>query len=185
MCPSNFWPPWSYLLPGSFLNCTPSLSRFWGTKSSLMQCQGSRIATWREEGAERWIMPRASAWAQATEHCPRLISSLNVVDVPLCARRYTAWNDMIVLFNFFWKIIDLLMVFFVCFCRCWMTLGCHFLLGQRTPPLLVQRKLPMKNSFTGARMKDLRCVQLLCYRLENDVQSDINFELNWFIISDF
>lgn len=62
-----------------------------------MQCQGSRIAIWREEGAERWIMPHASAWAQATEHCPRPISSLNVVDVLLCARRYTSSNYIIIL----------------------------------------------------------------------------------------
>lgn len=71
-----------------------------------MQCQGSRIATWREEGAERWIMPHASAWAQATEHCPRLINSLNVVDVLLCARRYTSCNDIVFFFIYIYKLIS-------------------------------------------------------------------------------
>lgn len=129
-----------------------------------MLCQGSRIATWREEGAERWIMPLASAWAQATEHYPRLISSLNAVDVLPCARRYVSFTDSYIIFIRYYKNSCCFFNcwwFSVCFGRCWMTPGCHFLLGQRTPPLLAQRKLHMRNSFTAARMKDLRCVQLL------------------------
>lgn len=78
-----------HLLTGSFLNCTHSSSHFWGTKSSLMLCQGCRIATWRGEGAGRWIMPPASAWGPATEHCPRPTSSLNAVGALPYARRYT------------------------------------------------------------------------------------------------
>lgn len=77
-----------HLLPGSFPNCTRSSSHFWGTKSSLMLCQGSRIATWRGEGAGRWIMPPASAWGPATGHCPRPTSNLNAADALPYARRY-------------------------------------------------------------------------------------------------
>lgn len=82
------FPDFVHLLPGSFLNFTPSLSHFLGTKSSLMLCQGCRIATWRGEGAGRWIMLLVSAWGPATEHCPRPTSSLNAVDALPYARRY-------------------------------------------------------------------------------------------------
>lgn len=81
-----------HLLPGSFPNCTRSSSLFWGTKSSLMLCQGCRIATWRGEGAGRWIMPPASAWGPATEHCPRPTSSLNAAGALPYARRYIHLN---------------------------------------------------------------------------------------------
>lgn len=77
-----------HILAGSFLNCTHSSSHFLGTKSSLMLCQGCRIVTWREEGAGRWIMPPASAWGPAIEHCPRPTSSLNAVGARPYARRY-------------------------------------------------------------------------------------------------
>lgn len=84
---------WFHSSPsGSFLNCTHSSSHFWGTKSSLMLCQGCRIATWRGEGAERWIMPPASAWGPATEHCPRPTSNQNAADALPYARRYAYFH---------------------------------------------------------------------------------------------
>lgn len=42
--------------------------------------------------AERWIMPPASAWGPATEHCPRPTSSPNAADALRCARRYTHFD---------------------------------------------------------------------------------------------
>lgn len=85
-------PDYIHLLPGSFLNCIPSSSLFWGTKNSLMLCLGCQIATWRGEVAERWIMPPASGWGPATEHCPRPTSSPSAADAPRCARRYTHFD---------------------------------------------------------------------------------------------
>lgn len=86
---------------GSFLSCTHSSSHFWGTKSSLMLCRGCRIVTWKGEGAGRWIMHLASAWAPAIEHCPKPTSSQNAVDALPFAKRYDSNNFTNLRFQFF------------------------------------------------------------------------------------
>lgn len=106
--------------------------------------------------------------------CKRLGSSYRALpktyQQPKCSGRTALCKEvrkvLRILQEFFWKLLMTLCCFLLCcLCRCWMTLGCHFLLGQRTLPLLAQRKLHMRNSSTAVRMRDLRCVQLLHYRM--------------------
>ena len=200
-----------------------------------MPCRDCRIVTWKGEGAERWIMPLASAWGPAIEHCPRPISSLNAVGALPYAKRYLSNNHGDLDFSSLKPFADFCLKFESCFvpisafflpqqnsaeptagmcctyscvctnsctssyktenhlivahdwesfirkffacgkvfllvtdllhlnhhvCRYWMTLGCHFPRGRKTPPLLVRRRLLMRNSCIAVRMKDLRYIHL-------------------------